>query len=71
MLVEIAVLTDLPLAQLCRSRLAAEGIDAQLFDSHFAGLLGGASGVRLMVPEEDAAWASELLGLPGNKAGLP
>jgi hypothetical protein len=68
-LVEIAVLHDVALAEILRGRLASDGLHAVLFDSGFAGLLGGGyPGIRLMVAGEDAAAARRLLNLPENEA---
>lgn len=62
-LAEAARLNDVVLAEILAGRLRAEGIDARLFDSGFAGLLGGGDpGVRLMVPARDLAAAQALIG---------
>jgi hypothetical protein len=64
-LVEIAVLNDVTLAEILRGALAADGVEACLFDSGLSGLLGGGyPGIRLMVPATDAARARALLDLP-------
>ena len=57
-LVELEVFTDGMTAQMARGRLAAEGIEAVLFDSGLSSLgIGMLTPVRLMVEEggEDAA----------------
>lgn len=69
MLVELLTLNDVPLASILHGRLLAEGIEAELFDANFSGLLGGGyPGIRLMVPADDEARARELLDLPEKKA---
>lgn len=71
MLVELVTVNDVPLASILRGRLQADGIDAELFDLGFSGLLGGGfPGIRLMVPADDAARARRLLNLPDIKADL-
>jgi hypothetical protein len=68
-LVELVTVNDVPLASILHGRLLAEGIEAQLFDAGFSGLLGGGyPGIRLMVPADDEARARHLLDLPENKA---
>lgn len=70
MLVEILTVNDVPLAAILHGRLLAEGIEAELFDAGFSGLLGGGyPGIRLMVPADDAARARHLLELPEKEAG--
>ncbi|SFS05464.1 putative signal transducing protein [Sphingomonas jatrophae] len=62
-LVEVAEFPDRILAELARGRLAADGIEAQLFDAGLAALgLGILGSVRLMVDERDRAAAAEALG---------
>ncbi|MFS0737995.1 DUF2007 domain-containing protein [Sphingomonas sp. 1P06PA] len=62
-LVEIARFPDRILGELARGRLAADGIEAELFDEGFAALgLGVLGSVRLMVGENDAAAARHALG---------
>jgi hypothetical protein len=69
MLVELLTVNDVPLASILHGRLLAEGIDAELFDAGFSGLLGGGyPGIRLMVPADDEPRARRLLDLPENKA---
>jgi hypothetical protein len=52
-------------AEIMRMRLEAGGIDALVFDTGIASLIGpGLSGVRLMVLDEDEAAARALLGAP-------
>lgn len=64
-LCELLTLNDSTLAEIIRGRLAAEGVEALLFDAGISGLLGGAwPGVRIMVHEEDLASARTLLDLP-------
>lgn len=64
-LAELARLHDVALAEILAGRLRAEGIDARLFDSGFAGLLGGGQpGIRLMVPGADLAAARALIAQP-------
>ncbi len=71
MLVELLTVNDVPLAAILKGRLLAEGIDAELFDSGFSGLLGGGyPGIRLMVPAADVERARLLLDLPENEASL-
>lgn len=49
-------------AEVVRAKLAAAGLDAILFDAGIASLIGaGLSGIRLMVLDEDEAWARLLL----------
>jgi Putative prokaryotic signal transducing protein len=68
-LVELLTVNDVPLAAILQGRLRAEGIDAELFDSGFSGLLGGGyPGIRLMVPADDEARARRLLEVPEKKA---
>ena len=69
MLVELLTVNDVPLASILKGRLQADGIDAELFDAGFSGLLGGGyPGIRLMVPADQAPRARRLLELPENKA---
>ena len=69
MLVELVTVNDVPLAAILHGRLLAEGIEAELFDAGFSGLLGGGyPGLRLMVPADDAQRARRVLELPENKA---
>ncbi len=50
-------------AEILKSRLAADGIEAVLFDAGIASLIGpGLSGVRVMVLDEDEAAARRSLG---------
>jgi hypothetical protein len=68
-LVELLTLNDVPLASILQGRLRSEGIEAELFDSNFSGLLGGGyPGIRLMVPPADERRARTLLDLPEKKA---
>jgi hypothetical protein len=68
-LVELLTVNDVPLAAILRGRLHAEGIEAQLFDAGFSGLLGGGfPGIRLMVAADDEARARLLLDLPEKRA---
>jgi hypothetical protein len=61
-LVTLATVFDPVAAELMRMRLEAGGIDAVLFDNGIASLIGsGLSGVRVMVLDDDAADARELL----------
>ena len=70
-LVELLTVNDVPLASILQGRLAADGIEAALFDAGFSGLLGGRyPGVRLMVLAEDEAQARRLLDLPENRASF-
>ncbi|MFN3370170.1 MAG: putative signal transducing protein [Sphingomonadaceae bacterium] len=67
---ELIVVNDVPLAHILLGRLEAEGIEAQLFDAGFSGLLGGGfPGIRLMVPAGQLARARGLLELPDSEAG--
>lgn len=69
MLVELITLNDVPLASILKGRLLADGIEAELFDAHFSGLLGGGyPGIRLMVPAADEVRARHLLDLPEKRA---
>lgn len=69
MLVELVTVNDVPLASILHGRLLAEGIEAELFDAGFSGLLGGGyPGIRLMVPADDAQRARRVLELPENEA---
>ncbi len=64
-LVELVTVNDVPLAQILRGRLEADGIEAHLFDAGFSGLLGGGfPGIRVMVDARDEAAARRLLDLP-------
>jgi hypothetical protein len=68
-LAELCVVHDAALAEILRGRLAAEGIEALLFDAGFAGLLGGgAPGIRVMVPAALQTRAERVLQLPENQA---
>jgi hypothetical protein len=68
-LVELLTLNDVPLASILHGRLRADGIEAELFDANFSGLLGGGyPGIRLMVPAGDEVRARRLLDLPEKKA---
>lgn len=50
-------------AEILKSRLASDGIEAVLFDAGIASLIGpGLSGVRVMVLDEDEAAARRSLG---------
>jgi len=61
-LVEIETFPNAMIAEMARARLAAEGIEAVLFDGGVASLgLGGLMPARLMVPEADKALALRLL----------
>ena len=61
-LVEVALFYDSMSAGLARARLAAEGVEAILFDQGVAGLgLGMLTPIRLMVEESDRAEAEALL----------
>jgi hypothetical protein len=69
LLVELLTVNDVPLAAILRGRLNAEGIEAELFDVGFSGLLGGGfPGIRIMVPDDDEARARHLLNLPEKRA---
>lgn len=64
---EAARLHDVVLAEILAGRLRAEGIDARLFDSGIAGLLGGGlPGIRLMVPASDLVAARALISAPDS-----
>lgn len=61
-LVELDLFHDGWAAEMARARLAAEGIEAVLFDAGLASLgLGLLAPVRLMVDEEDKERAGQLL----------
>jgi hypothetical protein len=61
-LVTLETVFDPVAAEIMRMRLEAGGIDAMVFDTGIASLIGpGLSGVRLMVLDEDAAAARALL----------
>ncbi|HWW65535.1 MAG TPA: DUF2007 domain-containing protein [Sphingomonadaceae bacterium] len=63
-LVELARYPDRIAAELARGRLAADGIEAALFDEGFAALgLQVLSSIRLMVDEDDRHAAADSLGL--------
>jgi hypothetical protein len=65
-LVEIETFPDALVAEMARGRLAAEGIEAVLFDGGVASIgLGILLPARLMVDEADEARALRLLGDPG------
>ena len=61
-LVELAHFPDRIQAELARGRLAADGIEAHLFDEGLAALGMGVGSIRLMVDPRDAAAAAEALG---------
>ncbi|MDH7640344.1 putative signal transducing protein [Sphingomonas oryzagri] len=64
-LVEVETFPNAMIAEMARARLAAEGIEAVLFDGGVASIgLGGLTPARLMVPEADEALAMRLLGEP-------
>ncbi|MGL6044267.1 MAG: putative signal transducing protein [Sandaracinobacteroides sp.] len=66
-LVELLTVNDIPLAEILKGRLRADGIEAILFDSGFSGLLGGGfPGIRVMVPAALEGEARRLLDLPEN-----
>ena len=50
-------------AELARLRLGSEGIDAIVFDTEMA-YVTAATGIRLMVADDDEAAARDVLGLP-------
>ncbi len=60
-LVEVDRVFDSVGAEIVRGYLESAGIEAVLFDSGLASLLGGVSGVRVMVAPDDAAAARALL----------
>lgn len=61
-LVTLETVFDPMAAEIMRMRLEAGGIDAVVFDTGIASLIGpGLSGVRLMVLDEDEAAARALL----------
>ncbi|MGL4543403.1 MAG: putative signal transducing protein [Polymorphobacter sp.] len=60
-LVEVDRVFDSVGAEIVRGFLQSAGIDAVLFDSGLASLLGGVSGVRVMVAPDDEAAARALL----------
>lgn len=63
-LIELARYPDRIAAELARGRLAADGIEAALFDEGFAALgLQVLSSIRLMVDEDDRRAAADSLGL--------
>ena len=69
-LVELAVFNDALIAEIARSRLAADGIEAVLFDAGLSSLgLGAMTPVRLMVAEEDREAARRILSEAGEGAG--
>jgi hypothetical protein len=71
MLVELVTVNDIPLAAILKGRLLSEGIEAELFDAGFSGLLGGGfPGIRLMVPADEVDRARSVLKLPENEATL-
>ena len=60
-LVEVDRVFDSVGAEIVRGYLASAGIEALLFDAGLASLLGGVSGVRVMVAPDDADAARALL----------
>ncbi|MGF1549530.1 MAG: DUF2007 domain-containing protein [Sphingomonadaceae bacterium] len=61
-LVELKRYEDRIAAEIARGRLAAEGIEAVLFDAGLSSLgVGGALPARLMVAEEDRPRAAAIL----------
>jgi hypothetical protein len=61
-LVEIETFPSHTVAEMARGMLAAEGIEAVLFDSGLASLgFGGLTPVRLMVDESERSAAERLL----------
>ena len=61
-LVEIETFPNAMIAEMARARLAAEGIEAVLFDGGMASIgLGGLMPARLMVQEADEAQALRVL----------
>ncbi len=61
-LVKLVTLYDPVAAQLAHGRLVAAGIDAVVFDTSIASLIGsGVSGVRLLVAADQEADARALL----------
>jgi len=61
-LVEIETFPNAMIAEMARARLAAEGIEAVLFDGGVASIgLGGLMPARLMVPEADETLALRVL----------
>lgn len=68
-LVELVTVNDVTLAEILRGRLQSDGIQTQLFDAGFSGLLGGGyPGIRVMVEERARQRARALLDLPDNEA---
>ncbi len=68
-LVELLTVNDVMLAEILRGRLASEGIEVQLFDAGFSGLLGGGyPGIRVMVEAEDESRARIIVDVPENEA---
>jgi hypothetical protein len=68
-LVELAVFQSGIEAELARGRLAADGIEAILFDAGLSSLgIGAMTPVRLMVDEDDAPAARRLLAAPPEDA---
>ncbi|WP_419816100.1 DUF2007 domain-containing protein [Glacieibacterium sp.] len=64
-LIEIETVFDPVAAEIMRGRLEAGGIEAVVFDSGIASLIGpGLSGVRLMIDAEDESAARALLADP-------
>lgn len=63
-LIELTRFPNRIAAEIARGRLAADGIDAVLFDEGFAALgLEPLSSIRLMIAEDDRRAARESLGL--------
>lgn len=61
-LVEVAQFDNVLTAEMARGMLIAAGIEAQLFDTGLASVLGGMLGpARLLVGEQDEARALRLL----------
>lgn len=66
-LVEIESFADPLFATLAQARLAAEGIDAHVFDANLSSLgLGPIVPARLMVDEADIERARAVLDAPGE-----
>lgn len=66
-LVELEKFADRVFADLARARLAAAGIETEIFDGGLSSLgLGPVIPARLMVEESDLARARAVLDEPGN-----
>lgn len=59
--VTLALFENLPLAEINRGRLLAEGVSCIVVDRSLLGLGLIADGIELQVPESELAWAQRVL----------